>query len=276
MYPPPVSPYIRCAGDKRKWALASRIDANSHTNSNITTDAKDKGILEMQKYFPGLKIAGVFALLLLTFNAQAQFSPPSPALPGGPTLPPIDPSLPTGEPSWSAQLVDATGNPFPALDYTFTQGSLTRHGQINIYAKVTETDPIGSGYEVAPIGVRLTSDSPIDLRPFVVGYRFNSLIFAGGSDTLILGSFSVDDFLSYVDTNYTPGNITATTTVNMDAVNGITGARLNPISIGQIRATVHILPAATPTPEPGNVALLFGLALSGAGFLLRRKPRLSF
>ena len=48
---------------------------------------------------------------------------------------------------------------------------------------------------------------------------------------------------------------------------GFTGVNPNALAIGNARLT------ATAVPEPGSVAMLVGIGMSGAGFLIRRKRR---
>ena len=202
-----------------------------------------------------------------------------------------------------------SGNPLGTnttyvLNYTFTKGSPTATGIFQIGGYVTEADTPGSGFAidltsptiVAPssgttdfaLNNDVAGQSALDffyqnddgtgIPTFNVFSAFAPpALAAGTSESIDLGQLDVTKFLTFVDANKGPGDYVGSLDYTMSAIDDASGASLPDITTGppSVQINVHILPRFNPppVPEPGAVAMLAGLAMTGAGFLLRRRRK---
>jgi hypothetical protein len=215
-------------------------------------------------------------------------------LDGLPTAGTSFPGTVSGNPLSSHSPIDYT----LLLSYTFVQGTPLTPGSFEIGGRVTESDPPNSAFAVDLIGGDIGNSGGIPLynpgnpsQSFFVpndsGDGFGDPtwstnagappLLAGNYIDIDLGHLEVTQFLQYVDANYGPGTYDGELDYSLIAQDDATGNQLPIITPGPptIDISVTITPNTPPptTPEPGAVAMLAGMAVSGAAFLLRHRRR---
>jgi len=183
------------------------------------------------------------------------------------------------------------------MNYTFTLGSPLTPGTVEIGGNVVDSDPVGTSAVDLIGGLPGSSGGGIPLfnglNPGASFFTPNvgadgitptwsvfndpadNPLLAGNSENLDLGHLNLTNFLKYVNNTDGVGTWNGELDYGLLVVNHANGSPLPIITPGppSVDITVTIMPHGSPVPEPGAVAMLTGLGISGAGLLLRRRRR---